>query len=88
MQASIKSRLARLEAMHRPTADTWTIGVDVVEWRASDAGFGGAYGGFGRVLASIPPRLIEPGEEFDYVKSMEELVQAMGGGAPGDMDTD
>lgn len=81
MQASIRARLARLEAMHRPRADVWTIGLDIVEWRGADDGFG-------RVLARIPPRRIEPGEPFDYVKSIEELVQAMGGVAPGDMDAD
>ena len=57
--------------MHRPEpVEVWTIGVDFVEWRGADAG------GFGRVLARIPPRLIDPREPFDYRASIDEIMRA------------
>lgn len=70
MQQSIKRRLERLEAAQQPDEGTWTIGIDIVEW-------GGADSGFGRVLASIPPRLILPGEKFDYRRELDTLLAAM-----------
>ena len=70
MQRGYRTRLERLEAAHRPPAQEWTIGVDIVaNWRPD--------GGRQRVVAHIPPRLMEPGETFDYRRTLDELLDAM-----------
>lgn len=72
MHQGIKMRIEKLEAAHQPPGPTWTIGVDIVEWRGGD-------NGFGRVLASIPARPLEPGEPFDYRRCIDELIAALDG---------
>ena len=69
MQRSLERRLARLESELRPASSAMTIGVDIMEMTSD--------GVFGRTLAHIAPRVIDPSKPFDFDAGMRELLGAM-----------
>ena len=69
MQQGFKNRLRRLEDVARPAGLAWTIPIDIMEM--SDDGV------FGRCLAHIPARPLDPSKPFDFDAGMRELLGAM-----------
>jgi hypothetical protein len=70
-----RRRLEALEAAQ--PAERWSIGIDWVDnWTET---------GGGRVVLSLPPRRLLPGETFDYERELARLFAALeqGGGTDG-----